>query len=150
MKVYWNYHGKKKGFPGGPSAKEPACQCRRLMRCRFDPWVGKIPQRRKCQPMPVCLPAEFHGQRSLKSCSPWAPKEWTRLKQHTIQWLQNLVIILKTPNWKKEMNFYGSVWIITVLKLNTILPLTALNKATCWETLCMLTSILCLAKTLYC
>ena len=23
--------------------KEPTCQCRRHKRCRFDPWVGKIP-----------------------------------------------------------------------------------------------------------
>ena len=28
------------GFPGDASDKEPACQCRR---CRFDPWVRKIP-----------------------------------------------------------------------------------------------------------
>ena len=31
------------GFPGGVSGKEPACQCRRLKRCRFNPRVGKIP-----------------------------------------------------------------------------------------------------------
>ena len=30
------------GFPGGTSGKEPACQCRRIKRCRFDLWVGKI------------------------------------------------------------------------------------------------------------
>ena len=31
---------------GGASVKEPACQCRRLKRHWFDPWVGKIPWRR--------------------------------------------------------------------------------------------------------
>ena len=31
----------------------------------FDPWVGKIPWRRKLQPTPISLPREFHGQRSL-------------------------------------------------------------------------------------
>ena len=31
-----------KGFPGGPSGKESACQCRRYTNCRFDPWVGKM------------------------------------------------------------------------------------------------------------
>ena len=31
------------GFPRGPSSRESACQCRRLKRHRFDPWVGKIP-----------------------------------------------------------------------------------------------------------
>ena len=33
----------------------------------FDPWVRKIPWRRKWQPTPVFLPGEFHGQRSLVS-----------------------------------------------------------------------------------
>ena len=37
-------------------------QCRRP---RFDPWVRKIPWRRKWQPTPVSLPGEFHGSRSL-------------------------------------------------------------------------------------
>ena len=32
------------------SGKESACQCRRYKRCGFDPWVGKIPWRRKWQP----------------------------------------------------------------------------------------------------
>ena len=31
----------------------------------FDPWVGKIPWRKEWQPIPVFLPGEFHGQRSL-------------------------------------------------------------------------------------
>ena len=35
--------------------KEPACQCRRQKRRRFNPWVGKIPWRRKQQPTPVFL-----------------------------------------------------------------------------------------------
>ena len=46
------------GFPGGTSGKEPACQCRRHKRHRFDPWVGKIPWRRASQPTPVFLPGE--------------------------------------------------------------------------------------------
>ena len=29
----------------------------------FDPWVGKIPWRRKWQLTPVFLPRESHGQR---------------------------------------------------------------------------------------
>ena len=33
------------GFPGGASGKKKksACQGRRHKRCRFNPWVGKIP-----------------------------------------------------------------------------------------------------------
>ena len=40
-------------------------QCRRLMGCGFDPWVGKIPWKREWQSTPVFLPIEFHGQKSL-------------------------------------------------------------------------------------
>ena len=31
------------GFPRGHSGKEYGCQCRRCKRCRFNPWIGKIP-----------------------------------------------------------------------------------------------------------
>ena len=47
-------------------------QCRKP---RFDPWIGKIPWRRKWQPSSVFLPVEFHGQRSLTGYSPWGHKE---------------------------------------------------------------------------
>ena len=33
--------------------KEPACQCRRWKRHRFNPWVWKIPWRREWQPTPI-------------------------------------------------------------------------------------------------
>ena len=57
-------------FPGGTTDKEPACQCRRCKRDRFDPWVWKIPWRRKCQRTLVCLPGESQGQRSVAGYSP--------------------------------------------------------------------------------
>ena len=47
------------------SGKEPACQCTRCKRYRFDFWVGKIPWGRARQPTPVFLPGESHGQRKL-------------------------------------------------------------------------------------
>ena len=31
-----------RGFQGGASGKEPACQCRRHKRCRFDPWEDAL------------------------------------------------------------------------------------------------------------
>ena len=47
-------------------------QCRRP---RFKPWIRKSPWRRECQPTPVCLSGESHGQRSLVGYSPWSHKE---------------------------------------------------------------------------
>ena len=45
-------------FPGASVDKEPAYQCRRGKRPRFDPWVRKIPWRRAWQPTPVFLPGD--------------------------------------------------------------------------------------------
>ena len=56
----------------GPHDLLPSRRCRRG---RFNPWVGKIPWRRKQQPTPVFLPGEFHGQGSLEGYSPWGRKE---------------------------------------------------------------------------
>ena len=53
-------------LPRGLTGKEPTCQCRRY---GFNPWVRKIPWRRKWQPTPVFLPGESHGQRSLAGYS---------------------------------------------------------------------------------
>ena len=50
--------GPSGGFPGGTSGKEPACQCERCKRRRFDPWVRKSPWSRAWQPAPACLPGE--------------------------------------------------------------------------------------------
>ena len=41
--------------------KNPRGSAGRCNRCGFDPWVGKIPWRRKWQPTPVFLPGESHG-----------------------------------------------------------------------------------------
>ena len=57
------------------SGKESACQCRKRRRHGFDPWVRKIPRRRKWQPTPVFLPEKSHGQRSLAGYSLWCCKE---------------------------------------------------------------------------
>ena len=52
--------------PGGAGS-----QCRR---CRFNPWVRKIPWRREWQPPPVFWPGEAHGQRSPGGLQPMVPQ----------------------------------------------------------------------------
>ena len=54
-----------KGPPRWLSSKEFACQCKRIRRCRFNHWAGKIPWRSKWQPVPAFLLGKSHGQRSL-------------------------------------------------------------------------------------
>ena len=37
------FHSHFQVFPSSASGKEPACQCRKCERCRFNTWVRKIP-----------------------------------------------------------------------------------------------------------
>ena len=55
--------------------KNPPANAGRHKRHGFDPWVRKIPWRRARQPIPVFLPGESHGLRSLVGYSPWGRKE---------------------------------------------------------------------------
>ena len=66
-------------FPGGSDGKSIWLQC---WRPGFDPWVGKIPWRRKWQPTPVFLPGKYRGWRNLAGRSPWGGKE-----SDTTEWL---------------------------------------------------------------
>ena len=49
--------------------KKSTCQCRRCKRCRFDPWIGKIPWRRNGNPLQYsCLEKSMDNRlQSLRS-----------------------------------------------------------------------------------
>ena len=59
---------------GGSVVKNPLANAGDVKGLKFDPWVGKIPWRRKWQPTPVFLPGKSHGQRSLVGYSPGGRK----------------------------------------------------------------------------
>ena len=64
----------KKGLPrwlGGKKKNLPA----NAEDTGLNPWVGKIPWRRKWQPTPLFLPIEVHEQRCLVGYSPLGCKE---------------------------------------------------------------------------
>ena len=69
--------------------KNPPVNASNRKRGGFNPWVRKIPWRRACQPTPVFLPEESHGQRSLAGYSPSGRTEsdTTEATQHAHQWL---------------------------------------------------------------
>ena len=80
-------------LPSWLSGKEPTCQCRSCRRRGFNPWIGKLPWRRKWQPTPVFLPGKSHGQRILAGYSPWGRKEPDTAERLTTAQLMPLSII---------------------------------------------------------
>ena len=105
------------GLPRCLSGKESACR----RRCEFDPWVRKIPWRRKWQPTPVFLLRKSHGQRILECYSPWGGKKLDTtelLSKHTRgaypdRWFRGicsskpLITSAKTP-FPNKFTFAGS------------------------------------------
>ena len=109
------------------------------LRHEFNPWVGKIPWRRKWHPISVFLPGKSHGQRSLAGYSPWghkrvsyslATKQQQQQQQNTHHksfelsdnlqpfktvfeeyWLilDNIHSLVSEPSWKTQW------WILTLL-----------------------------------
>ena len=61
------------GLPGGLVGKESACNAGDP---GSIPGLGRFPGKGNgWLPMPIFLPEEFHGQRSLVGYSPWGHKE---------------------------------------------------------------------------
>ena len=87
------------GVNSGPGGKESACQCRRCRSHGFDPWVGKIPWRRKWKPTPVVLAWRIPWTEEPVGYSPWGHREshTTRPRAQAEKRLSNIANILK---WK--------------------------------------------------
>ena len=64
--------------------------CLQWRRPGFHSWVGKTAWRREWLPLPVFLPGEFHGQRSLTGFSPCGCKELDMTEHLTL---------LTIPQW---------------------------------------------------
>ena len=63
---------------------------------QFNPWVRKIPWRREWLPIPVFLPEEFHGWRSLTGYSPWGRQELETAEQLSLHLKKIFIYFLTT------------------------------------------------------
>ena len=88
-------HYQHSGLPWWFSGKESVCQYRR---CGSDPWVRKIPWRRKWQLTLLFLPGKSHGEKSLVGYSPWGHKglDTTEYWAHTHKWR-----FMTSPLWSQ-------------------------------------------------
>ena len=66
------------GFPDGSMGKEWTCNAGETGNMGFDPWIRKIPWKRKWQLISVFLPEKPHGQRRLAGYSSLGSKESTK------------------------------------------------------------------------
>ena len=82
----------------------------------FDPWVRKIPWRRKWQSTPIFLPGKFHGQRSLVGYRLWG-HERVGHDLATKQQNENMKMIY--CNFKREIE--RMTMLVTCLKLHGLL-----------------------------
>ena len=98
------------GLPWWLNGKESACQCRRH---GFNPWVGKIPWKRKWQPTWVFLPGKSHGQRSLVGYSPWGHKkvrhDLATKHQQTIRLLINAISFSRGSSWPRSRTWVSHI-----------------------------------------
>ena len=104
--------------------------CMRCERLRFDPWVGKIRWRRKWQPIPVFLPGEFHGQRSLAAYSSWDQRVRhdthitlaADFSEDTVKATSPWIAIWKVPSKKKKAVSQNSVQFSHSVVSNSLRP----------------------------
>ena len=88
-------------FLGGSVGKAVACQCKRH---GFNPWVRKIPWRRKWQPTLVFLPVKSRGQRSLAG---YSPVGITKSRTWLGDWTTTMLKVL----WTSHSRMSGSRWV---------------------------------------
>ena len=106
-------------LPRWLSGKESTCQCRRHQRCRFDPWVRKIPWSRKWLPTPVFLMGNPMDREAWQAAVHEVKKSYTTEQLSTVhktahenKQLQHSMLItlngdLKAPCWDGAYKYSG-------------------------------------------
>ena len=110
---HWSIYGNYSFLPRWCSGKESTCQGRRHS---FDPWVRKIPWRRKWQPTVVFLLGQSHGQKDLADYSLWSCKELDTTEWVSMSipcyWGESFLSIL--PNATRIRLSWLDVWTGTI------------------------------------
>ena len=131
----------------------------------FDPWIGQILWRREWQPIPIFLPGEFHGQRSLVGYSLWGCKESDTTEAtntHIYSYIQDpqeedrceswfwLQVLRCLPRMDGFCHLYKGYWSRALWLLqertSSLVPTASLP----WENVCLCHTIRCLALDALC
>ena len=97
----------------------------------MEPWVRKIPWRRKEQTTPVFLPGKSHGQRSLAEYSPWGHEESDTTEQLDIDThVPTVCYMILMVMWNLGKPVYGGCRaLLTVIYFNHLDHMTHLGKS---------------------
>ena len=90
------------------AVKSICLQCRRP---RLDPWVKKIPWRRRWQPTAVLLPGESHGWKSLVGYNPWGRKESDTTERLHFHFLSTLIRASLVAQRVKHLPARRETWV---------------------------------------
>ena len=101
------------GFPGSTMIKNLPANDKQTRRHGFDPWVRKIPWKRKWKPTPVFLPGESHGQRAWRATVHEVEKSWTQLSTHAHIYMCMCALnyILKNCHVLRYWGLWLNIWI---------------------------------------
>ena len=102
------------GIPSGSAVKKKKCLwCRR---CGFDPWVGKIPWRRKQQPTPVFLSGKILWSQKPGGLCPWGHKESGRTEHGCISVYSTIHLSIHLPIYLSPiyLSTYPSIHLLLI------------------------------------
>jgi len=106
----WPYYSAS-WAPRWFSGKESTCQCRRRKRHGSNPWIGKIPWRRKWQPTLVFFHGRSNRQRSLAGYNPWGCKR-VRHDWATQTTTTQPVIQARIPDVTLRIHTFSSIFFV--------------------------------------
>ena len=112
--------------------------CLQCGRPGFNPWVWKIPWRRKWQSTPVLLPGKSHRQRSLVGYSPRGRKEsdtTERLHVHFSLW--SVFGLAFLWDWNENWPFPVTDILIMLSHFTHVQPFAMLQTVACQASLSM-------------
>ena len=123
MALHLSKYYQKASLMAQQVKNSPAIQKHRKL--RFNPWVGKIPQKRKWQPTPVFLPEKSHGQKSLVGYSRKSLKELGMTDWLNTQYKYNQknktcrdcidCLFKYLPLWRSGLPAWENGWTVYVL-----------------------------------
>ena len=103
--VFLRQGNAQEWLPRWLSGNESACQSRRRRRCRFTPWVGKIPWRRNGNPLRYSCLENLQDSGASWATLQGVAKSQTQLSMHTCNTQKRIFHFQLTINLQNHLLF---------------------------------------------